>query len=145
MPKNDNMLAILWLLNSGVKITAKQISENLEINIRTVYRYIDALCVSGVPIIADTGHNGGYCLLNNFIRAPLLFDIEEQKALLHAAVFAKEAGYPFGEALNNATEKLKMYSSQEQKSVLNRHLAGFEVISLVLEGMRSAAFALSGF
>lgn len=40
MAKNDNMLAILWMLNSGAKITAKQISERLEINIRSVYRYI---------------------------------------------------------------------------------------------------------
>ena len=129
MPKNDNMLAILWMLNAGVKMTAKQISEKLEINIRTVYRYIDALCASGVPIISDTGHNGGYSLLNNIIRAPLLFDIEEKKALLHAAVFAKEAGYPLSEALGNATSKLKMYSNQEQESILSRHLAGFEVIN----------------
>lgn len=129
MPKNDNMLAILWMLNSGVKMTAKQISEKLEINIRTVYRYIDALCASGVPIISDTGHNGGYSLLNNFIRAPLLFDMEEKKALLHAAIFAKEAGYPLSEALGNATSKLKMYSNQEQESILSRHLAGFEVIN----------------
>lgn len=129
MAKNDNMLAILWMLNSGVKMTAKQISEKLEINIRTVYRYIDALCASGVPIISDPGHNGGYSLLNNFIRAPLLFDMEEKKALLHAAVFAQEAGYPLSEALGNATSKLKMYSNQEQESILNHHLAGFEVIN----------------
>lgn len=88
MAKNDNMLVILWMLNSGVKMTAKQIAEKLEINIRTVYRYIDALCASGVPIISDPGHNGGYSLLNNFIRAPLLFDMEEKKALLQAAVIA---------------------------------------------------------
>ncbi|WP_255261152.1 HTH domain-containing protein [Bacillus thuringiensis] len=37
------MLAILWMLRSGKKITAKQISEKLEMNIRTVYRYIDTL------------------------------------------------------------------------------------------------------
>ncbi|WP_238188454.1 YafY family protein [Paenibacillus sp. L3-i20] len=129
MPKNDNMLAILWMLNSGVKMTAQQLSEKLEINIRTVYRYIDALCASGVPIISDAGHNGGYSLLNNFIRAPLLFDIEEKKALLQAAVFAKEAGYPLNEALDNATSKLKMYSNQEQEGILSRHLAGFEVIN----------------
>ncbi|SHI27883.1 helix-turn-helix transcriptional regulator [Desulfosporosinus lacus] len=129
MAKNDNMLAILWMLNSGVKMTAKQISEKLEINIRTVYRYIDALCASGVPIISDPGHNGGYSLLNNFIRAPLLFDMEEKKALLQAAVFAKEAGYPSSEALGNVTSKLKMYSNQEQESILNHHLAGFEVIN----------------
>ncbi|GAB6928878.1 YafY family protein [Paenibacillus sp. JCM 10914] len=131
MPKNDNMLAILWMLNTGVKMTAKQISEKLEINIRTVYRYIDALCASGVPIISDPGHNGGYSLMNHFIRAPLLFDIEEKKALLHAAIFAKGAGYPLSEALDNATSKLKMYSNQEQESILSRHLAGFEVINRV--------------
>lgn len=129
MAKNDNMLAILWMLNSGVKMTAKQISQKLEINIRTVYRHIDALCASGVPIISDSGHNGGYRLMNNFIRAPLLFDMEEKKALLHAAVFAKEAGYPLSEALGSATSKLKMYSNQEQESILNHQLAGFEVIN----------------
>lgn len=129
MAKNDNMLAILWMLNSGSKITAKQIAEKLEINIRTVYRYIDSLCASGVPIVSDAGQNGGYSLLNNFIHAPLFFDIGEQKALLHAAVFASGAGYPFSESLNNATQKLKMYSNLEQESILNRHLAGFEVIN----------------
>lgn len=129
MAKNDNMLAILWMLNSGTKITAKQISDRLEINIRTVYRYIDALCASGVPIISDSGHNGGYRLLNNFIKSPLIFDLEEKKALLHAAVFAKEAGYPLNEVLDRATSKLKLYSNQEQEHNLNHHLASLEVIN----------------
>jgi len=132
MAKNDNMLAILWMLNSGVKMTAKQISDKLEINIRTVYRYIDALCASGVPIISDAGHNGGYSLLNNFIKAPLLFDMEEKKALLHASVFAKEAGYPLSKALDNASSKLKMYSNQEQESILNHQIAGFEAINCMV-------------
>lgn len=129
MAKNDNMLAILWMLNSGAKITAKQIAEKLEINIRTVYRYIDSLCASGVPIVSDAGQNGGYTLLNSFIHAPLVFDLEEQKSLLHAAIFAREAGYPFSESLNSATRKLKLFSTREQESALNRHLAGFDVIS----------------
>ena len=129
MAKNGNMLAILWMLNSGTKITAKQIAEKLEINIRTVYRYIDSLCESGVPIISDSGQNGGYTLLNNFIQAPLVFNLEEQKALLHGAVFANEAGYPFSEALNKATQKLKMYLNREQENILNRHMSGFEVIN----------------
>jgi predicted DNA-binding transcriptional regulator YafY len=128
MAKIDNMMAILWMLNSDKKVTAKQISEKLEINIRTVYRYIDAISASGVPIISDTGHNGGYSLLNNFVKAPLFFDIEEKTALLHSTIFAKEAGYFFDEALNKATSKLKMYSNQEQEKMLDQHLVGFEVI-----------------
>ncbi|KOS68786.1 DeoR faimly transcriptional regulator [Lysinibacillus contaminans] len=129
MSKIDNMMVILWMLNSGRKITAKQISEKLEMNIRTVYRYIDALSASGVPIISDTGHNGGYTLLSNFIESPLLFNVDEKTALLQAADFAKEAGYFLGEALNRATSKLKLYSNQEQEKLINQHLEGLEVIS----------------
>lgn len=129
MPKIDNMLAILWMLRSGEKITAKQISEKLEMNIRTVYRYIDTISTSGVPIISEPGHNGGYTLLNNFIDAPLFFDFEEQTSLFHAAVFAEEAGYYGGEAFNRAISKLSKYSNQEQGTKINQHLTSLEVIS----------------
>lgn len=129
MPKIDNMLAILWMLRSGEKITAKQISEKLEMNIRTVYRYIDTISTSGVPIISEPGHNGGYTLLNNFIEVPLFFDFEEQTSLYHAAVFAEEAGYYGGEALNRAISKLSKYSNQEQETKINQHLTSLEVIS----------------
>lgn len=131
MAKIDNMMAILWMLHSGRKITAQQIAEKLEMNIRTVYRYIDALCASGVPIIAESGHNGGYTLLNNFIESPLLFDVEEQTALLHAAAFAQDAKYFSGEALNSATTKLKMYANQEQERMIKQHLQGLAVISTI--------------
>lgn len=129
MPKIDNILAILWMLSSGKKITAQQISEKLEMNIRTVYRYMDTLSISGVPIISEPGHNGGYTLLNDFIEAPLFFDSEEQTSLYHAAVFAEEAGYYGGEALNSAISKLSKYSNQEQETKINQHLTSLEVIS----------------
>lgn len=129
MPKIDNILAILWMLSSGGKITAKQISEKLEINIRTVYRYIDTLSTSGVPIISETGHNGGYTLLNNYIEAPLFFDFEEQTSLFHAAIFAEEAGYYGGEALNRAISKLSNYSNHEQETKVNQHFTSLEIIS----------------
>ena len=131
MPKIDNMLAIMWMLRSGEKITAKQISEKLEINIRTVYRYIDTISTSGVPIISEPGHNGGYTLLNNFVEAPLFFDYEEQTSLFHAAIFAEEAGYYGGEALNRAISKLSKYSNQEQETKINQHLTSLEVISRI--------------
>lgn len=129
MSKNDHMLAILWLLSSGKTWTAKQLSEKLEVHIRSIYRYIDSLCISGVPIVAHAGHNGGYSLLNHFVNTPLVFDMDEQKALMHAAVFAKEAGYPFDDALQRATDKLALYSNQEQAELLNRYSDGINVIA----------------
>lgn len=131
MPKIDNMMAILWMLSSGNKVTAKQISEKLEINIRTVYRYIDTLSTSGVPIIADTGFNGGYTLLNNFVEAPLFFDAKEQAALVHAANFAKEAGYYGDESLNKAISKLSNYTNQNQTMSISQNLSSLEVINSI--------------
>ncbi|MFK3937519.1 helix-turn-helix transcriptional regulator [Alkalihalobacillus sp. NPDC078783] len=129
MPKTDNLLAILWMLRADKKITAKQISEKLEINIRTVYRYIDTLTTSGVPIISEPGQYGGYALLNTFIEAPLFFNSDEQTSLFHAAVFAEEAGYYGGEALNSAITKLSNYSNQKQETKTDQHIATLEVIN----------------
>ncbi|MET3696825.1 predicted DNA-binding transcriptional regulator YafY [Bacillus oleivorans] len=128
MSKSSMMLSILWLLKSGRRITAKEIADSLEINIRTVYRYIDSLCASGVPIIADSGHNGGYSLLHDFTEAPLFFEIDEQKALNHAAIYAQESGYPYSEVLNRAISKLNRYTNETQQSLINRHTQGFDVI-----------------
>ena len=133
MSKMVNMLSIIWLLKTRKQLTAKELAEELEISIRTVYRYIDDLCASGVPIISDAGHNGGYSLLNEFTKAPLFFNLDEQKALVHAAKFAINAGYPFSETLDEAISKLKMYTNEEQLNHINRHLRGFEVIHPTIE------------
>ena len=48
MPRADNMIAILMLLRAKGRMTARQLAEELEVHIRTVYRCIDALCASGM-------------------------------------------------------------------------------------------------
>ncbi|MCM3702935.1 YafY family protein [Paenibacillus macerans] len=128
MSKADNMLSMLWLLRSGKKMTAQQLADELEIHIRTVYRCIDSLCASGVPIIADSGPNGGYRILGDFAESPLLFDADEQKALVHASIFAREAGYPFSAELERAVEKLKRYTNEKQLNQMERHGRGVSVI-----------------
>lgn len=131
MAKSDSMLSILWILNARGKMTASEIAEELEINIRTVYRYIDALCISGVPIISEPGHNGGYSLPTNFMKTPLILDLDEKKALLQAAAFAKKLGYPYDYALGSATSKIRMCTNEEQAKKLNQHLSGFDIIGTV--------------
>lgn len=128
MSKADHMLSILWLLRSGRKMTARQLADELEVQIRTVYRCIDSLCASGVPIVADAGPGGGYRILGRFAESPLMFDAEEQKALVHASIFAREAGYPFSAALIRAVDKLKLYTNEEQLEQIERHGRGMSVI-----------------
>lgn len=133
MSKQDNMLAILWMLSSNKKTTAKEIAEKLEMNIRTVYRYMDSLVASGVPIISDSGHKGGYYLIDSFYQAPLIFDMEEKKALLYATAHAKESGYPFSDGLIRATQKLRAHSTKEQENTLNNYIKGFEVANQAID------------
>lgn len=138
MTKADNMLSILWMLRSGKRMTAKQLAEELEIHVRTVYRCIDSLCASGVPIVADSGPNGGYRILSRFADSPLVFDPEEQKGLIHASVFAREAGYPHSEALERAMDKLRRYANEKQLDELERHGGGLSVIYPPIDGKHRA-------
>lgn len=41
MAKLDYMLSALWLLAPRKRVTAEQLAEELEVSVRTVYRYID--------------------------------------------------------------------------------------------------------
>lgn len=143
MAKSDNLLAILWLLREGNKITAKQIAEQLEMNVRTVYRYMETLSMSGVPIVAETGVNGGYTLLNHFVDAPLYFDQEEQNALYHAAIFAEKAGYYGSTSLQNAILKINRHSKVEETDALQLPIDALEVAHEHVPLTASAARNLS--
>lgn len=129
MAKADSMLSIIWLLRSRNRMTAKEIADILEISVRTVYRYIDALCASGVPIMSESGHDGGFSLLKNFLQVPLFFDEEERKALSHASMFAKQANYPFTDALNQALRKIEHQLNQEQMDRWQLHSKGLDVLN----------------
>lgn len=129
MAKWDNMLSMLWMLRSGRKLTAAQIADYLEISIRTVYRYIDALCASGVPVVAESGHDGGIRILESFQETPLFFTSVELKALDDAFKFAQGAGYPNTAELESALKKVENGLHEEQRDDLSRQTSGLDVIS----------------
>lgn len=129
MAKWDNMLSMLWMLRSGRKLTAAQIAESLEISVRTVYRYVDALCASGVPVVAESGHEGGIRILGSFTDTPLFFNTVELKALVDAFKFAQGAGYPYAKELESALKKVENGLHEEQRQDLSLQTSGLDVIS----------------
>lgn len=81
MRKAERLFQILTLLRSKRSVvTAAQLSEILEVSERTIYRDIQALSLSGIPIEAEAGV--GYRLKPNFTIPPIMFDEAEIEALL---------------------------------------------------------------
>jgi len=62
----DRLLSILLLLQARGKLTARELAQELEVSERTIYRDIDALSFAGVPIFSESGHQGGYALVENY-------------------------------------------------------------------------------
>ncbi len=62
----DRLMNIMILLQSRGKMTAKELSDELEVSVRTVFRDMDALTNTGIPIVSERGQEGGWRLLDNF-------------------------------------------------------------------------------
>ena len=83
----DRLLALLELLRSRSVSTAASLAATLEVSIRTVYRDVDALVATGVPVRGEAGV--GYTLEAGYYLPPLNLTAEEAGALaLGARVLA---------------------------------------------------------
>jgi len=86
----DRLFQIVLLLGRGRVVTAKILAERLEVSERTIYRDIQDLAASGVPIEGEAGV--GYVLRRGYQLPPLMFNEEELQALAFGADVAKTWG-----------------------------------------------------
>lgn len=80
--RTDRLLSLVALLRLRGRMTAAEIAEELEVSQRTVLRDIDSLSVSGIPVYAERGRNGGYALLPGFRADLSTLSVDEATALL---------------------------------------------------------------
>lgn len=83
MRRADRLFRIVQLLRSGRLQTARNLAEKLQVSHRTIYRDVQDLQLSGVPITGEAGV--GYTLRRDFDIPPLMFDREEIAALVLGA------------------------------------------------------------
>jgi len=83
MRRADRLFQIIQGLHHDRAVTARQLAEQLEVSERTIYRDIQDMSLSGVPITGETGL--GYRLMKGFHLSPLMFNEEELAALLLGA------------------------------------------------------------
>src|SRR5437867_2094296 len=78
----SRVLTVLELLQSRPSITGPELAARLEMDVRTVRRYITHLQDVGIPVEANIGRYGGYRLRPGFKLPPLLFSEEEATAIV---------------------------------------------------------------
>lgn len=83
MRRADRLFQIIQQLHHKRATTARDLAEALEVSERTIYRDMQDLSLSGVPITGEAGI--GYRLLPGFHMPPLMFNAEELAALLLGA------------------------------------------------------------
>lgn len=83
MRRADRLFQIVQNLHHVRVTTARDLAQMLDVSERTIYRDIQDLSLSGVPITGEAGQ--GYRLLHGFHLPPLMFTEEELEALLLGA------------------------------------------------------------
>ncbi len=86
------VLAVLELLQARGRMTGAELAQRLEVDIRTLRRYITMLQDLGIPIVAERGRYGAYELGAGFKLPPMMFTNDEALALSIGLLAARHLG-----------------------------------------------------
>lgn len=106
MTRTDRLYALVEELRAVAPRprSARWLAERFEVSSRTIERDLSALQQSGVPIWAEPGRTGGYCLDVTHTLAPLGFTVDEALAVMVA--LGGLATSPFRDAATSALRKM---------------------------------------
>lgn len=102
----SRLLSILILLQLRGRLSADALAAEFEVSVRTIYRDIDQLSASGVPVYAERGRTGGFELMDGYRTKLTGFTQKEADALLLAGAGSAAADLGIGVDLSAAQLKL---------------------------------------
>ncbi len=80
--KLDRMIGILSILLQKEKVTAPYLAEKFEVSRRTINRDIEALCMAGIPLVTESGQNGGVSIMDGYKIDRTLLSTSDMQAIL---------------------------------------------------------------
>jgi len=114
----DRRLLILMRLREEAAVRASDLAKECGCSVRTIYRDLDALSLSGVPVAAMPGE--GYRLVPGYHLPPVAFTADEAVQLLLGADIARGLGTPAQrEATKSAVAKVEAVLRPETREVVS--------------------------
>ncbi|MEX0619156.1 MAG: YafY family protein, partial [Pseudohongiellaceae bacterium] len=144
MQRAERLFQITNLLrNRRLAITADQLAASMNTSKRTIYRDIQSLILSGVPIEGEAGV--GYRLQRNFDLPPLMFSNNEVEALLLGVRMVRAwSDEKLASGANSALRKIlavvppKLRDKEEQFAVYVPEFADTGVMAAYSDTIRQA-------
>jgi predicted DNA-binding transcriptional regulator YafY len=119
MRRADRLFQIVQVLRARRLTTARYLAERLEVSERTIYRDVQDLSLSGVPIMGEAGV--GYALKKGYDLPPLMFDYDEVEALvLGARMLAAWGSTPLARAAHEALEKIAAVLPEPRRDAIEK-------------------------
>lgn len=109
--KESRLFQILYYLLEKGHTTGPELAERFEVSVRTIYRDIDALSVSGIPVYAEQGRGGGISLLHDHVLERAAFSDTEKRTILEALQNLAAVGSADGEVIRKLSALFQMEAS----------------------------------
>lgn len=78
----DQLFELVYILIEKKQVTAKEMAKRFGVSTRTIYRWVEALSVSGVPVYALTGRGGGIAVSEKYTLDKTVLSEEERLELV---------------------------------------------------------------
>jgi predicted DNA-binding transcriptional regulator YafY len=146
MRRADRLFRIVQYLRGRRLTTAALLAGRLGVSLRTVYRDVRDLSLSGVPIEGEAGI--GYRLKAGFDVPPLMFTLNEIEALAIGARMVEAWGGPvLAESARTAIEKIVAALPADRRLAVERtrlYAPGFHVDGKAMHQLEAVRAAIGG-
>ncbi len=119
MRRADRLFQIVQILRARRLTTAKFLAGRLQVSERTIYRDIQDLSLSGVPVMGEAGV--GYALKRGYDLPPLMFEYDEVEALvIGARMVAAWGSTPLAQSAAQALEKIAAVLPEKRRDAIEK-------------------------